>query len=269
MPYSAHETGNGRPIDLYEFARSHLRWRYTSADRVVSHGGVDYQPAAIERGRIEATRELARSRLTITMARDNPVADMYRVAPPSEVVTAIIRQVHVGDDESAVLWTGRVVGVEWRGVRAELSLEPIYTSIRRMGLRRRYQRACPHVLYGAGCNISRETWRLDSTATSISGLTVLAAGVNTQPDGYYAGGYIEWITPYGVAERRHIASHVGPALELTASPAGLATGQAIRVYPGCDHTLATCHSKFANAANYGGMPYIPIRNPFGGFNPIY
>ncbi len=269
MPYDAHETGHGRPVELYEFARAHLRWRYTSADRVISYSGVDYQPAAIERGPIEAARELARSRLTITLARDNPVADMYRIAPPSDVVTAILRQLHHGDGEAVVLWTGRIVGVDWQGARARLTLEPIYTSIRRMGLRRRYQRACPHVLYGVGCDLSRETWRLDTTVSSVSGITVQAAGVAAQGDGYYAGGMLEWTDASGVYERRHIAAHTGPSLELDAQPVGLAVGMAIRVYPGCDHTLATCNAKFNNAANYGGMPYIPQKNPFGSLDPIY
>lgn len=269
MSYDSAERGHGRPVDLYEFARAHLRWRYTSADRDISIGGVDYVAEPIERSAIEASREINRATLSIIMPRANPVADLYRIAPPSDVVTCIIRQTHIGDGEVVTLWTGRIIGVEWSGARAKLALEPVYTSVRRMGLRRRYQRACPHVLYGLGCNLSRETWRLDTTASSIAGLTVTAPGVGPMGDGYYAGGYIEWDTPAGVAERRHISAHVGPNLTLTAAPYGLVIGQSIRVYPGCDHTLATCHGKFGNAANYGGMPYIPQKNPFGSLNPIY
>lgn len=269
MSYDAMERGHGRPVDLYEFARAHLRWRYTSADRDITVGSQTYAAVPIERGAIEASRELARANLTVTCARDNPVADMYRITAPSDVVTLVLRQMHMGDGEVVALWSGRIVSVEWRNERAVIELEPVYTSVRRMGLRRRYQRSCPHVLYGHGCNLSRETWRMDTTASSIAGLTVQAANIGSMGDGYYAGGYVEWTTPAGVVERRYVASHAGPVLTLAAVPVGLVAGQAIRVYPGCDRTLATCHAKFANAANYGGMPYIPERNPFGGLNPIY
>jgi hypothetical protein len=39
----------------------------------------------------------------------------------------------------------------------------------------------------------------------------------------------------------------------------------VTLYPGCDHTLgaAGC-AKFANTDNFGGTPFIPNKNPFGG-----
>ncbi len=51
-------------------------------------------------------------------------------------------------------------------------------------------------------------------------------------------------------------------------PYGLAVGVPVSVYPGCDHTLATCSAKFGNVARYGGFPYFPQKNPFGG-DPIF
>ena len=47
-----------------------------------------------------------------------------------------------------------------------------------------------------------------------------------------------------------------------------AVGDTIYLYPGCDRTLATCTAKFGNSANFGGFPFIPTKNPFGG-SPIY
>jgi uncharacterized phage protein (TIGR02218 family) len=269
MSYDANERGHGRPLELYEFGRQHVRWRYTSAAHEVTAGALVYTPVQIEHAGLSASRELARQAIAITVARDNPVAELYRVAPPSDVVTCVIRQVHEGSTEVVALWSGRIVGVDWSGLRAELSLEPVYTSVRRMGLRRRYQRACPFALYGPGCGVVRTAHELVSTAGSISGLTVHVAGANAFGDGWYSGGYLEWDSAGGLFERRMIARQVATNVELTAAPHGLAVGQAVRLYPGCDRTLATCHSKFANSANYGGMPYIPLRNPFGGLNPLF
>jgi uncharacterized phage protein (TIGR02218 family) len=268
MSYDAQERGHGRPLDLYEFARQHLHWRFTSAAQPITIGFEVYQPVAIEHAGISASRELARNALAITVARDNPVAELFRIAPPSDVVTCVISQMHEGSSERVALWSGRIVGVDWSGAQAELSLEPVYTSVRRLGLRRRYQRACPFALYGAGCGVLRTAWQHVSTADSIAGLTVQVTGAGAFGDGWYAGGYLEWETA-GLNERRMIARQVGPNVELTAAPHGLAVGQVVRLFPGCDRTLATCHGKFNNSLNYGGMPYIPLRNPFAGQNPLF
>jgi len=269
MSYDAHESGHGRPVDLYEFARAHLRWRYTSADRDITIAPHTYTSVTIERGPVEVSQEVERAHLEVYCAPTLEVVDQYRVAPPSDAITLILRQIHYGDDDPVVVWSGRILSVSWQSDRAVMRCEPVYTSVRRMGLRRRYQRTCPHVLYGRGCNLSHTAWMLSSTANNISGVHVQAPGISAMGDGYYAGGWIEWDTPSGVVERRHIMSHVGPTLELVSQPIGLLLGQAIRIYPGCDHTLATCDSKFGNVANYGGMPYIPARNPFAGLDPIY
>ena len=45
-------------------------------------------------------------------------------------------------------------------------------------------------------------------------------------------------------------------------PAPLTPGETVSLYPGCDHTLQTCHGRFNNAENFGGFPWIPRRNPF-------
>jgi hypothetical protein len=55
---------------------------------------------------------------------------------------------------------------------------------------------------------------------------------------------------------------------VAALPQGLAAGTTVTLFPGCDHTLATCSGKFSNTANYGGFPFMPTKNPFGG-DPIY
>jgi len=65
-----------------------------------------------------------------------------------------------------------------------------------------------------------------------------------------------------------ITGHNSDVITLSAVPPGLAVGNAITLYSGCDRTLATCHSKFGNSENFGGFPLIPTKNPFGG-SPIY
>lgn len=258
----------GRPIELFEFARDYQTWRYTSADREVTADSITYLPRAISRSAIDVSAEKARAGITITAPRDLEVADLYRVVPPSMAITLAVRQVHEGDGEVVTLWTGRISTVEFLGPAAQITCEPSFTALRRIGLRRMYQRQCPHVLYGSACGVNRTSYRADGLVESISGATVNVAAAALQVAGFYAGGYIEWEIASGIFERRFITDHSGAALTLSSSPFGLAGGTAVRLYPGCDHLLATCNAKFNNAANYGGFPFIPLKNPFGG-EPIF
>ena len=271
MTFEARErsTQDGAPIEIFTFARDEQRWRYTSADRDVTLAPNVFLSRPLRRTEIESTNEKARLGIKISAPRTLEVVDLYRVAPPSQAVTCIVQQYHEGDGELVTIWTGRVLGVEFAGAAAaEIALEPIFTSIRRIGLRRLYQRQCPHVLYGAACKVNRATFRVDGTVSTIVGQVVSVAAASGQPAGWFAGGYIEFATADGATERRFVLEHTGVALTLASTAFGLSVGGAVSLFPGCDHSITTCTSKFSNAANYGGFPYFPLKNPFGG-DPIF
>lgn len=272
MTYDARERSVelGEPIEIYTFGHGSIISRFTSdaVQQVVS--GDTYAPAALRRSQIEQSAERARNAITITCARDFPIADLFRVAPPSEVIAVTVRRKHRTDADVAVIWMGRVVNCEWRDSEATLNCEPVSSSLRRMGLRRKYQRQCPHVLYMTGpgqCNVNRATYSTDTTVVSQVGTTLtvaaLAGGVS------YPGGFVEWVTPAGAIERRFISESLGAGvLKLSQAFQGITAGQAVTVSPGCDHTTAMCAGTFSNLDNYGGFPFIPLKNPFGG-SPVY
>lgn len=270
MTFDARETSTdlGRPVELFEFGRDYQTWRYTSADREVTAASAIYKPRAISRTAIETSSEKARSGITITAPRDLEVAELFRVSPPTLAVTCIVRQYHEGDAELVTIWTGRVSGVKFTGISAEITCDPVFSAMRRIGLRRLYQRQCPHVLYNASCGVNRETFRTDGTTDAVTGSVVSVPQADLLPDGWFAGGYIEWEIAIGIVERRFITDHTAGSLTLSTLPYGLTGGTAVKVYPGCDHLLTTCSTKFSNVANYGGFPYFPLKNPFGG-DPIF
>ena len=270
MTYDSRERSaqDGQPIELYTFARDTLRWRYTSADRQVTAASATFAPSPIARSRIESSQQLSRATITITAPREIEIAEMHRVVAPSTPITVLVQQIHAGDSEVATIWSGRVVAVDFAGPEARITCEPIFTSIKRLGLRRVYQRSCPHVLYGSACGVSRTAYQAAGTVASVSGLQVNVAAAAAQPDGYFAGGYLQFELAPSIFERRFISGHVGDALTVAALPQGLAAGTPVTLFPGCDHTLATCSGKFSNTANYGGFPFMPTKNPFGG-DPIY
>lgn len=271
MTYDAIERSDEgrRPIELYVFRRSFDSYRFTSASDDVVVDGATYLSRAISRGDIEASNELARSDLKITAPRDFEVADLFRISPPGAAVTVAVQQYHEGDGELITVWLGRVLDVSWVGGNAaELSCEPIFTDLRRVGLRRFYQRPCPHVLYGTACKVNRESYRVDGPLDSINGLDISVATAALRPIGFFSGGFVRYVTAQGHNEQRFIANHDEELLTLTSPPFGAIIGATMRLYPGCDHTAATCVGKFSNVLNYGGMPYFTKKNPFGG-NPIF
>jgi len=274
MTYDARERSpdQGRPVELYTFNRSYMGWYFTSADRDQVVETQRFLATPISRSNIEQGSEMNRSGLKLRVPADFPIAQLFRVAPPTDVITMTLRRFHAGDGELAVLWTGRVVNVKWDAdlTAANIELEPVYTSLRRTGLRMCYGRQCPHVLYSpTGCRVNAEAFRVDGTVANVAGNVLTAAAWAAKPVGHFDGGYIAWDVAPGIEERRWVVAHQDGDLTLASSAAGVEVGAVVRAYPGCDHTLGAggCQ-KFGNVVNYGGTPFIPTKNPFIG-DPIY
>lgn len=268
MTYDGRETSarDASPVELYEFAWGAVApQRYTSAAAAYALDGNIYSAATLQRGNIEASVEKARNDLDITCARDFPIAELFRVAPPSEVISVIVRRQHRGDTGTAVIWQGRVLNAEWSDGSATLHCEPVSASMKRAGLRRRYQRQCPHVLYGPSCGVDRVAHSKYTMVSSVAGLVLNVAELDAKP---YAGGFVQWTTPAFTIERRFIRSFSGTALTLTQAFQGIGAGAAVVVSPGCAHTRAMCAAAYGNLPNYGGFPFIPTKNPFDG-TPVY
>lgn len=271
MTYDAREISlqSGAPVEIYEFARAAQQWLVTSSPEPVVVDSITYTPHMIRRSSIEETQERARSAVKLTVARNFPIADLFRVSPPTDVISLTIKRYHRGDSQVVVIWSGRVLNCDWQGAEATINCEPVSTSLRRTGLRRMYQRQCPHVLYGSACGLSKDDYKLTANVDAISGTTISVSECSAQAAGYYAGGFVELSVGGGGLERRFITNHTGAVLTLSqAFGEDLAVGAEVNIYPGCNHTLATCKAKFSNLVNYGGFPFIPTKNPFDG-SPIF
>ena len=261
MTYTSRESSvaSGRPVELYRFALGAQRWTYTSGQTAVVYQSETYQPVTIKRSGIEQGNEINRAGLEITLPRDNPLAGLFVASPPEGVVSVTIYRFHVGDAETIVLWKGRVGGARLSGSELALKCEPVATSLKRTGLRARYQLICRHALYSAGCGALKDSFRVDGTVSAVSGTTVQVAAAASKPDGYFVAGMLAIDDG-----SRMIVGHAGINLTLVAPMRSLSAGMAVRLYAGCDHSTATCKNRFGNLANYGGFPFIPLKNPFAG-----
>lgn len=265
MAYSTQETSyqSGSPVELYEFRYGAVFYRYTSADADQVFDSKTYTAIPITRGALELTPELARTAPRITIDNSAALLDLFKGGMPADFVTLSISRFHRGDAEDITVWSGRVLSVSWNSGAATLQCESVFTSIKRTGLRRMYQKQCPHVLYSAACGLTSSAWRVTKQINGISGTVITLASLS-EAAGYFVGGYLEWDSGGGLFERRAISAQSGSTVTITHPIAGMTASQNVNLYPGCDHVLTTCNTKFANAANYGGFPYIPTKNPFGG-----
>jgi uncharacterized phage protein (TIGR02218 family) len=265
MTYSTfeHSLELGTPVELFEFTQGLRRWYYISGTAPIVRLGQTYTPLAIKRDRIKQTNDIFRDALKVTFPRDNAFASQFLGFAPEEVTTLTVLRGHYGDpdDEYIVYWKGRVVGAKATGNEIVVECESVFTSIRRPGLRARFELGCRHTLYGPRCGLNQELYKHEGAVLTISGaLDVEVAGASLKPNGYYTGGLL--IAPNEGS--RFLVGHTGDVVILSRPLAGLVGGQTVSLYPGCDHLRTTCRDKFNNLDNFGGFPFIPQRNPFDG-----
>ena len=263
----------GTPVELYEFRLSTVSWRYCSGQKPVIYSGQTYVPTPIKHSEIVDESGKDTNGLTITAPFDLDIGTIWMAAPPSEVVQLFIYERHLTDpdNEFQIKWMGRVLNAKWTHAELELQAESTRISAKRMGLRRRNQVSCPYALYGNGCNVNNLAFEVSGPCTLLSGvqISVPAIGSAGKPDGWFVGGYATWVSDTtGIVERRSIIAHVGSTVTFDTTAVGLSSTDTVKLYPGCDRTLATCVSKFNNVINYGGLPWVPTKNPFGS-NPVF
>jgi uncharacterized phage protein (TIGR02218 family) len=260
----------GRPVRLYQFSRGPLFWRYVSGTVAVIQNTFSFEPVdggIIDDG-IRQTGQTTPDQLTITAPADLAVAQLYRIAPPSETVQLTVFARHDGADDYLVSWSGDIREVKWPELdRCSIICAPLSNRMEMTGLRLTWDRACPHALYSSSCGVSAALWKVDAQLHNLDGQTLQTPTAALYPDGYFTAGYVEWPGVGGVYERRGIERHAGTALTLIGGTAGISAGATLRLYPGCTQTTAGC-IQFDNLLNFGGIPHLAGTSPFDGNNPF-
>lgn len=261
---------DGQPIRCYEFARGPLRWMYTTADRNVMIANRTFLNGyQISDSGIENSGQSSTDTLTVTIAGNSEVSNMYRNLAPSDAIDLTIWDYHYEESDYLVSWVGTVQNVKWPTIgTCEITCASLAASLERPGLTLGWQRACPYTLYDTECRVDEAQYQHVTTVMSASGIVAIVQSVAEFPDDWFSGGYLEWDIGSGVYERRGIRTHKGDKLVLLGGVMGLPVNQQISMYPGCYRTTATCAYKFDNIVNYGGIPHLPGRSPFDG-NPVF
>jgi hypothetical protein len=122
-----------------------------------------------------------------------------------------------------------------------------------------FQRMCNHVLFGEGCGLNKEDFEESVTVSAYDRIQRTVMVNAAQSGDYYGGGYI---IEDSTGTQIGIASSTGGVLKLNSWIPELEGTPDLTLYPGCDHTTGHCGAgKFNNLSNFGGFPYIPLKNP--------
>lgn len=252
-----------KPVELYRLTMAGAVWTLTSSNRPITYGGEVYVPVAIGRGRFESKNEVSKSAMDVRLDLLHELSQILMSAYSEQVLgLTLFIQTSLGTD---TVWKGRLSGLAPNNAALVMSFESVFTSLRRTGLRARYQKTCRHALYGRGCTLDPETFAINATATAVAAEQVTVTEAAAEGDGHYAGGMLR--APDGTLG--YIIRHVGTGITLQRPLASLVTEAvlgdvAVKLYAGCDHTRAICVAKFNNLPNYGGFDWIPGKNPMGG-----
>lgn len=277
---------DGRPLQLYEFSRASgddvFYWRYNGSDRDITYAGSLYKAVAISDAGATFSSDQLSSDLVVTMPATEDFPQQYRLdgTIPSDTIMLRIRRAHASDiadievfpvaAEAPLVWVGTVSGIRHTTeILAEITCAMMTASLQRPGLRQGYQIGCPHILYApTTCKADPAVFAAPATVTGLDGSHVTTDLLSGYENGWFNGGYIEYLTPAGFQERRFLTRHTGATVTTMGFPAGLAVGDTLFAYPGCNRTTGHCEFKFLNLPNYGGFPHTPGRNPFDGM-PLF
>lgn len=246
-------------IELYKLVQDGTTYAYTSANEDVTYDGDVYTPVTIGRGDIEQADDMNRESLSVTVPRDNPLGLSLISTMQDTIVSFTLFLQDAG--ETNAIWKGRVLTAQATDSEITMDCEAVFTSLKRAGLRGRYQKRCRHALYGTQCGVNKATHAVAGTVTAVNGHVLTVTGLTGTT--YYAG----MVTYDGVT--RFIINQSGTSLTLSHPIDDLTTAvitdgsAAVTLYPGCRLTHSDCNSKFSNTINYGGFPWIPDINPFG------
>jgi len=203
--------------------------------------------------------------LTITLPLDNPVPQKFIVSLPGKVGTVQVQRAQFTDvaEEAVVLFDGFVANVSFDGeLEAKVLCNPNTKVFNRAAPRFQYMGLCNHILYDERCKVSIGAFTFTGLVSAVAGndITVNGAGGVGLGDNFVAG---FCRSPAGTLDdARMVLAQAGDVMTLLLPFAISPIGQNVDLFAGCDHTLATCDSKFAAVLDYGGFPFVPRKNPF-------
>lgn len=242
------------------------RLGFTDHDRALAFDGTSFEAQSGYSGseiesslglsidNLEATGALESTRLDEQHLKagdfDHAEIEIWRVNWQDVAQRLLVRKGHLGE---VTYGAGRFTA-EVRGL-AHLFNQP-------QG--RLYQYGCDAELGDMRCTVDLDAaaYRSNGFITSASGASLEASGILGFADDWFTRGLAEITSGANAGRKFRIKRHrnVGTVTRVDLwqpPPRAFAVGDTLMIRAGCDKQFATCHGKFANAANYRGFPHMP------------
>ncbi|MBB4860044.1 putative phage protein (TIGR02218 family) [Novosphingobium chloroacetimidivorans] len=119
--------------------------------------------------------------------------------------------------------------------------------------------ACRAAFCGPGCNLSPAFFMHEASVTGSDRTTGSVTLACDTPVADLVGGTLQWLDGSGAGTTvliRGADRHGAVVLDRLPEPL-IPVGARALVREGCDHTLETCATRFGNAANFRGEPFLP------------
>ena len=159
--------------------------------------------------------------------------------------------------ERAVLYRGEIGEVSTEAGRYAAELRSAKTALE-VDLVPRTSPTCRARFCGPGCTLSGARFTHEAVLTAVD-LEANRVSFSGGPDAAaMRDGSLRWIDgpQAGLTVPVSAAGPDGLVLETELNP-GLEPGARALLREGCDHTMATCHDRFANSVNFQGEPFLP------------
>lgn len=231
----------------------------TSHDRALRLSGFDYRPhpglsvstirqtGGLEPGGLDLSGGLSSADLTdadlLTGRWNDAQVRLWRVdwrAP---------------DDAAVLLFTGQLGAVTLSAGRYKAEVLEARAAL--TAPIPRTSPGCRARFCDAACGLNAARFSAAATVSAINGAAITLDLPSTRlPD--FIGGRLRWIDGPMRGIWQDIAAVEGGALLLNAPPMlPIDTPARVALVEGCDHSLPTCATRFANAANFRGEPHLP------------
>ena len=270
-------------VDLYTLSVVNTAWAsglsvtytnyyYSGSDYDVVNGGHTFKgnDAIFSRDGLKQTIGLEVATMNITI---NATASMLVLGVPfMQAITqgvldgALVKvdRAFLNTDHSVIgtvnWFTGHVAKASPSRNGASITINSLTDLLNVNVPRNVYQAACQNSLYDGACTLSRSSYSVAGTVSTITGTSLTISGAAaSQSAGYWTQGGIIFTSGAANGEARTVKSWVGGVLTLLSPfPISPVAGDTFMIYAGCDKQLTTCQTKFSNGANFKGQPFVPI-----------
>jgi uncharacterized phage protein (TIGR02218 family) len=118
--------------------------------------------------------------------------------------------------------------------------------------------SCRADFCGKECGLNRRRFQYFGSVLSVNGDNIAVEGLPAQSNGLFAYGSVRWLTGENTGLQVDIVSNSTNQIRLAIEPPNVAVeGEMLLITQGCNKTMETCSSRFGNALNFRGEPFLP------------